>query len=77
MISCAENTLPEILTIELGGSTMGVCLNMSNYMEVLQVLGNKAFDVIGYSPVARGFIHCVAGSDCTMFNINDIECLHY
>lgn len=50
VIAGAVNTLPEILALQSEVSTMKIYQNMPNYIEVLQVLDDKGFDITGFFP---------------------------
>ncbi|MBN1385113.1 MAG: FkbM family methyltransferase [Elusimicrobia bacterium] len=68
VIKGAEETLPSILALQTELALRRTYRNMPGYLDVLQTLNEKGFDITGMYPVMRDASLSIIEFDCVMIN---------
>jgi len=68
VVAGAENTMSEVLALQTEVSVKKIYKNMPNYLEAIQVLNSKGFDVTGIFPISRSSLLRVVEFDCVLIN---------
>lgn len=68
VIAGAERTLPHVMALQIELSIRPIYAGAPGYVEVLQAMSGRGFDVAGIYPVRRDELSRIVNFDCVMIN---------